>query len=47
MAETDDSLESLLRTKYKGTKERQPSPGEYTLSSSSQTLSSKFILDTS
>lgn len=48
MAEIDDSVESLIRTIYKGTKERQPSPGEHTLSSSSQTLSSKlFILGTS
>lgn len=43
MSDIDDNRETLLgRTKYKSTKDRQGSPGEYTLSSSSQTLYSKY-----
>lgn len=42
MNETDDDMETVwLRKKFKATKERHTSSGEYTLSSSSQTLSSK------
>lgn len=43
ISDIDDSIETIIRSKVKGSKDRQGSPGESTLSSSSQTLSSKLI----